>query len=294
MKIKGHERIREFLTRSLEEGRVGHAYLFSGREGMGKRLVALEFALALLEATEDTKTTRIIKGVHPDFREIEPEEKGTISIEKIREAQEWLFLAPMEREKKVLLINEAHTMTREASNAFLKTLEEPPPHSTIILITSQAHRLLPTILSRCQILRFPPLPQETVEEILMEMGMDPSRAREASTLARGSVALALELAEGKDKALYERATALMKGQIPPLSVVEDRKWKKDRGEVLKYLGFLRILLKREMMEGKGSPSLWEKHKLLASLEENLYQYNLNAQLTLEYLELKWRRLDTKG
>jgi len=293
MNIKGHEKIREFLSLSLERERVGHAYLFSGREGIGKRLVALEFILALLEGKGERKE-RIIKGIHPDFLEIGPDpEKNSILIEHIREAQAWLSLAPMEAKRKALLISDAHTMTHEASSAFLKTLEEPPQHSTIILITSQTHRLLPTILSRCQILRFSPLSDEEVMEILVEQGIPRKEAQEIAPLAQGSVTFALDLARGKGRDLYERAKALMKGDLSPLSVVEDGKWKKDRGEVLKYLGFLRILLKREMEKKTPSPSLWEKHKLLARLEENLYQYNLNAQLTLEYLELKWRRLESK-
>ncbi len=292
MNIKGHERIRAYLARSLEGERIAHAYLFSGREGIGKRLVAREFVLALLEAGEKGEAERILKGIHPDFREMRPE-KGTISIDKVREAQEWLSLAPMEGKRKVLLMDQAHTMNRESANAFLKTLEEPPPSSTIILVTSMANQLLPTILSRCQILRFSPLPEEVVKEVLLEMGVDPSRAQEAASMAQGSVGKALELAKGKKEELLERAKKLYEGTLSPLSAVEYRAWKRNREDVIKFLGFLRTMLRQEMEKGDRSPSLWEKHKLLARVEENLYQYNLNPQLTLEYLELKWRRLGKK-
>jgi len=289
MNIKGHKRIREQLTRSLEGGRTGHAYLFSGREGVGKRLVALEFSMALLETKEERDILRVFKGIHPDFREVEPE-RGLISIEKIREAQEWLSLAPMEGKRKVLLVNEAHTMNREAANAFLKSLEEPPPSSTIILITSRASQLLPTILSRCQILRFAPLTDREVKEILVEKGIDPSQAEEIVPMAQGSAGKALELALGKGKELLDYAQELYQGTLSPLSATEYRPWKREKEEVLKLLSFLRTMLKRDMERGEELPSIWERHKLLARVEENLYQYNLNPQLTLEYLELKWRTL----
>ncbi len=290
MNIKGHHRIREQLAQSLERGRTSHAYLFSGREGVGKRLVALEFALAVLEAKDQRDTDRVLKAIHPDFREIEPE-KSLITIEKIRGAQEWLSLAPMEGRRKVLLVNEAHTMNREAANAFLKSLEEPPSSSIIILVTSRANHLLPTILSRCQILRFVPLSHREVKEILIEKGVDPSQAEEIAALAQGSAGKALDLALGKGRELLEYAQGLHQGTLPPLSPLGQRPWKREKEEVLKLLGLLRTLLKRDVERERGSSILWEKHKLLARLEENLYQYNLNPQLTLEYLELKWRTLE---
>jgi len=291
LSIKGHKEAREFLSRILEEGRIGHAYLFTGREGIGKRLVALEFAIKILG---EQKKERVLKGTHPDLYFMEPE-KGLITIDKVREAQEWLSLSPMEGDSKVLLVDDAHTLKEEAANAFLKSLEEPPSSAVIILITPFPHQLLPTILSRCQIVRFSPLKTEEVEEILREKGLDASTARELAILSQGSLLQIQSLKEEDtivkySEALYHGELAISsllrelswKGNIPP--------WKKDKVKVMKVIFLLRAMLKREMEEGNLSPLLWERHKLLAKVEEYLYQYNVNPSFILEYLELKWRSL----
>lgn len=291
LSIKGHQEIREFLGRILGEGRVGHAYLFVGREGIGKRLVALEFAIKILgEASEG----RVLRGTHPDLCLVEPE-GGLITIDRVRGVQEWLSLSPMEGDTKVLLVDDAHALREEAANAFLKSLEEPPSSSIIVLITPFPHQLLSTIVSRCQMVRFGPLKVREVEEILKEEGLDASLARELAVLSQGSVSQAQALKE--EEALVKYAKALYYGELTLSSLLRELSWrsnippwKRDKGRVLRVVSLLRAMLRREMAEGDLSPVLWERHRLLARLEEYLYQYNVNPLFILEYLELRWRSL----
>jgi DNA polymerase-3 subunit delta' len=298
--IKGHRNVRLFLKNILSEDRVGHAYLFSGREGIGKKLVALEFSMNLLGTNlspeeKSGKGQQILKGTHPDVKEIQPERerssaKEAINIETIRNAQEWLSLAPMEGCKKVLIVDKAHTMNDHAANAFLKSLEEPPPSGVIILVTPQPYQMLPTILSRCQVVRFAPLKTREVEEILLTRGLEPLRAKELASLAHGSVSKALELNQKRGLEILKYAESLFSEAFSPMSAVETISWKRDKENVLKVLVLLRIMLRKELVDKGESPLLWKRHKLLAKLEENLYQYQINPQLTLEYLEIKWKSL----
>ncbi len=291
LNIKGHQEVRALLGRILEEERLGHAYLFVGREGIGKRLVALEFAVGILG---EGSGERVLRGIHPDLMVVEPEE-GIISIDTIRDVQEWLSLSPMEGTKKVLLMDDAHAMREEAANAFLKSLEEPPISSLILLVTPRSHQLPSTILSRCQVVRFAPLREREVEEVLLDQGVDEALAKELAPVSQGSVGQALALIEDEGilryaKGLYEgdiRVSSLLKalswkGKVPA--------WKRDREAALRVLTLLRGMLMKDMERGERSPLLWERHRLLARLEESLYQYNLNPQFILEYLELRWRSL----
>lgn len=270
---------------------MGHAYLFVGREGIGKRLVALEFAIKILG---EAARGRVLRGIHPDLCLVEPEE-GLIPIDAVREAQNWLSLSPMEGDTKVLLVDDAHAMKEEGANAFLKSLEEPPPSSIIILITPFPHQLLSTVISRCQMVRFGPLRVQEVEEVLKEGGMDASLAGELAALSQGSVSQALALRE--EEGLVKYAKALYRGELTLSSLLRELSWrsnippwKRDRGRVLRVVSLLRAMLRREMAGGDLSPILWERHRLLARLEEYLYQYNVNPLFILEYLELKWRSL----
>ncbi|RLG09134.1 hypothetical protein DRN73_10385 [Candidatus Pacearchaeota archaeon] len=140
---KSHLKIIEFLKKSVEKGKISHAYLFKGPYNTGKRKVALEFVKIL--GIDSSK-------FHPDLIIID---NPVIEISHIRELIHKLSLSPFKSNFKIAIINNAHTMTKEAANALLKTLEEPPEKSILILITSYPDFLLPTIISRLQIINFP-------------------------------------------------------------------------------------------------------------------------------------------
>ena len=153
-KIIGNEKNKSILEKSIKLKKTSHSYLFLGTEGIGKRLIALEFAkkiLCLEPENENCKCKSCIEfdsGSNPDFLIIEPED-GKIKIEQIRNMQRRVAEKPINSNKKVYIIDNSDQMTTEAQNCLLKTLEEPPEYLTIILICSNEYNMLSTIKSRC-------------------------------------------------------------------------------------------------------------------------------------------------
>ena len=206
-RVLGHDEVVKQLRDSLARGRLSHAHLFVGLEGVGKELLAREFARAVLclkggdEACgECPACLKVEHGNHPDatfVRRIERTEKGEgrtqIVIDQVRERiQEPIALKPFEGRYKVFVVADAERMTEEAQNCLLKTLEEPPPHSLLILVAARTELFLETVLSRCRIVRFRPLAGELVERILVgHEGMEPARARVLARLSGGSPGRAL-------------------------------------------------------------------------------------------------------
>jgi DNA polymerase III subunit delta' len=235
--IIGHDRQIDILKRALANDALAHAYLFSGEAGIGKRLTAYALAAALnCEAPGPgggcgacPACRRVAGGIHPDVRVVMPEsrdeqllstwsskdiEKASdeIKIDQIRRAQESISLRPSEGRKKVLIVDGAETMNEASQNAFLKTLEEPPGDSLIILITSMPQSLLPTIRSRCQALAFQPLPRHTLAEVIREKrGLSEEDAWFIAALSRGSLGRALAMDVQKEKTEREQFLSLRNG-----------------------------------------------------------------------------------
>lgn len=163
--IVGQEKPIQILKNLISSGKVGHAYLFMGREGIGKKLVAISFAKAVnclnlsknYEACNHcSNCLKIEKNIHPDTNIISAL-NSVISIGQIRELKNTIYWQPLESRKKVFIIDDAHRMTADASNSLLKILEEPPPYAILILTTSEPKNLLDTIISRCHLISFQPL-----------------------------------------------------------------------------------------------------------------------------------------
>jgi DNA polymerase-3 subunit delta' len=152
-----HSSLAQQLRRSLQHGRVAHAYLFAGPRDGGKEAMAQTLAKALNCPEKEADSCdrcdscrRIEARVHPDVHWVRPESKSRrISVDQIREFERSIHLRPTEARVKVGIIADADCMGEEASNAFLKTLEEPPGQTVILLLSAEPQRLLPTILSRC-------------------------------------------------------------------------------------------------------------------------------------------------
>lgn len=185
--IIGHEWAVEFLRRSIASNRLAHAYLFGGPEGVGKALLALRLAQALNceRAGVDPclrcrACQRIERGNHPDVRIAgmatqaagakadDAARQKELKIDTVREWQRDMMLKPYEGRRRVFILHDAEKLNEAASNAMLKTLEEPPPYATLILVAHTAGSLLPTIVSRCQLLRLRPLPRAQVAAALRE------------------------------------------------------------------------------------------------------------------------------
>ncbi|HTY80236.1 MAG TPA: DNA polymerase III subunit [Candidatus Bathyarchaeia archaeon] len=206
----------EILTSALETDRVAHAWAFIGPHGVGRRTTAVAFAKALVAPKAGAAAARADRGQHPDVHLLGPtppagNPKGVpaIRVDNIRELERLAALRPVEAPYKVFIVDEAEAMTGAAPQAFLKTLEEPPARTVIILILSQARALPATVLSRCRLVRFRPRAAEGVVALLPS-GAGPERERAlgwlAQAQARGPAAI-LQIGEavGRDREMAEAA-----------------------------------------------------------------------------------------
>jgi DNA polymerase-3 subunit delta' len=212
------------FEQAVRRNRLAHAYLFTGPPGVGKRLFAQELAKALLceKATPERleacdrcpSCMQVEAGTHPDcFAASRPEEAHEFPTALMLELCQRFALKSMHGRGKVGIVDDADDLNEEAANRFLKTLEEPPPRSVLILIGSSRERQLPTIVSRCQVVRFAPLPEALVADILRQQELpDPQLIERLARLSGGSPGQALALA---DPELWEFRRKLLDGLARP-------------------------------------------------------------------------------
>lgn len=236
--VVGHERAVETLRRILRSGIVPHAYLFTGPPGSGKRTLALAYAMALNCLAEPTpgqtwpdvpcglcsSCSRIAHGSHPDIVEINLETQARnngeaaarsktgpakeLRIEVIREMQETVGLTPHSGRWRVLIIGDAERLNEEASNCLLKTLEEPPGHTVLMLLASDESLVLPTVASRCFVVPLQGISRDTIARALRERWhADREQADLLAALADGRLGTAVGLLE-RPEALSRRKAAL--------------------------------------------------------------------------------------
>jgi DNA polymerase-3 subunit delta' len=205
--IIGHERPIAFLKTVLRNGRLGHAYLLHGAEGIGKRQVAIRLAQAILceqnvdeSGTDSCGTCRgclqVVARTHPDFLLVEPDPEQAIpqiKIEQIRELESQVVYRPLIAARKVFVVDDADRLTIGAANALLKTLEEPPTHALFLLVTSRIDALPATIRSRCQRLRFSPPSEDQVRHALRaQLGWSVADAQFVTMLTQSRIGQALK------------------------------------------------------------------------------------------------------
>ncbi|MGV1100400.1 DNA polymerase III subunit delta' [Thiovibrio sp. JS02] len=207
--IIGQDKAKELLRRAVGQRRLSHAFLFKGPSGVGKKTLARIFASYINcrqprqeePCGECPSCRKFNSGNHPDFMLIEPE-GAAIKINQVRELKKALTFPPLEADHRTVLLSEIHTMRREAANSLLKILEEPPAGTILILTGDEASGILPTILSRCQIIPFFPLPrQRLTERLIRETGLGEENAATLASVAEGSLG---------------RARLLLKKELLPL------------------------------------------------------------------------------
>jgi DNA polymerase-3 subunit delta' len=221
--IIGHRRLVALLSRAVARETLPATLLFAGPRGVGKRRVAVGLAETLNCPTpvttpdlprdacgECASCRRIARGVHPDVPVVEPGELGSIKIEQVRDVVDRAGYRPFEGRRRLVIVDEAEAMVPAAQNALLKTLEEPPPASVFVLISSMPDALLPTVLSRCQRLRFGGLsPVEVAEALMRDHDYEEAEARAAALDADGSIGRALSSASADMTEARETARHLL-------------------------------------------------------------------------------------
>ena len=292
--LAGQHKVKTLLGRSLGSGRMPHAYLFRGPDGVGKKLAALLTAARInCTAPDDlggcgtcSSCRKLRSGNHPDVVILAPE-NGSIKIDRVRALCRSLSYPPYESEMRVVIIEDVHTMTTEAANSLLKTLEEPPTNNLLILTAESSRDLLSTIMSRCQTLTFYALPLEECAGViglkLPELGHN--EARLLAQLAGGSPGIALTL---KDKNLVSHYRAVVKvvetafstsedGITPVLEAAAELAALKE--DLPLMLGLLRIWVRDLMTKGPGAEIEIQKRRL-AALDRAQHQLDRNCNRTL--------------
>jgi DNA polymerase III subunit delta' len=266
--IEDHPHARAVLVPALTPtGVPSHAYLFHGPGGAGKRTVARDFAAALLAEGARTPATvgeRVARGTHPDLTWVTPSGASEVLVSDIDEAVvAAVSHTPFESARRVFVIEAAGTMNDQAANRLLKTLEEPPSFAHLILLAEHREDVLPTIASRCQPVRFDPLPSELVRERLRsgEGGsIDAKRATACARLAAGDAGLAERLASEQGIVLREWAEGFVRSALT--GNAHERRWMALL-EVAKQAGV-------EAGEAVGE-RLHEQAELLPSKERRKYE-----------------------
>ncbi len=238
--IIGNEPIKKMLEQVITNNKISHSYMFLGISGIGKRMLAREFAIKVLKVG-DTENI-------PDLLYIEPD-GNSIKIEQIREMQKRVQEKPIQASKKVYIIDEADKMTKEAQNCLLKTLEEPPEFVTIILIGTNENAFLTTIKSRCMILHFNRIKDEQLKKYLQENYNMQNITQNMLEMYQGSIGKAIYL---KDKENIYQELEKISEQINTKDLIEIMKSAeilyKEKDEIYEMLDYINILLLKKAKE----------------------------------------------
>ncbi|MDR3962063.1 MAG: DNA polymerase III subunit delta' C-terminal domain-containing protein [Eggerthellaceae bacterium] len=217
--IFGQPRVREFLRASIASGRVSHAYLFTGPAGSNKTAAAYAFAQAILCKDHGCRTCddcrRIERRKHPDVHFYTPEGAQGYLIEQIREIVSGVSLAPIRATGKVYILDRVDLLGVSAANAFLKTLEESVEGVTFILLGRTREAVLPTIVSRCQVVPFRHIPAREAAGILSQKtGVTPEQARIAIEACNGSITRAMTFAKSAERAEFRARIMEVLSNLP--------------------------------------------------------------------------------
>ncbi|MBM7583378.1 DNA polymerase-3 subunit delta' [Caldicoprobacter guelmensis] len=204
--IIGQSFVIKRLKQIIESQRIGHAYVFVGPEGIGKKTISNIFARGIMCKSQGHRPCDLCRscrqfnsGNHPDVYRVQKGDKSSIGVDQIRGVLDDIHLKPYESDRKVYIIEDAQAMTIQAQNAFLKTLEEPPLFATIILLAENANELLPTILSRCQVFRMQRLTREEVCAVIMRnFDISKEKAMLFAGLSNGIPGKGLKLASSQE------------------------------------------------------------------------------------------------
>jgi DNA polymerase III subunit delta' len=325
--VIGHNQPKKLMQAAISSNRLAHAYLFHGEDRIGKRLLAIRVAQALLcdvvsDPADGCGTCRscvqIESRTHPDFSVIHPDPEQTtpqIKIEQIRDLEQQMIYRPLIGDRKICVIDDADRMTIGAANALLKTLEEPPDHSLFLVVSSRAFALPATIRSRCQTLRFAAPAQTQIEAaLILRRNLPPADARFLAILSEGRIGEALDSdVDAMKSRQHEYSTLLAPSALRSISNLlntAETLFKTDRaGEALAWLQrWLRDILTVAVGDTIDHVLDLDRQETLASLSETVHvdalidllqeidtiqgqsARNLNLQIALENVLIRFRDL----
>ena len=290
--ILGNDNIKELLTNAVKNNKASHSYMFVGTEGIGKKLIAKEFAKMIL-CTDENKYCGKCKSCiefessnNPDFKIIEPD-GNSLKIEQIREFQNKVS-KPIISNRKVYIINDSDKMTTEAQNCLLKTLEEPPEFVTIILIGSNESAFLDTIKSRCMILRFNKISDENIVKFLEENFQTKVNSQSMLEAFQGSIGKAIQLQDKQEE--YEQIENVIinlekRDKIDTLNKAEViYKAKEEKFEILDYINIILLDIAKKS----------SKYAMCINIVEDTkrrLQSNANYDMSIDNMLLKlWEQV----
>lgn len=318
--LLGHEWAVDMLRQHVANGAMRHAYLITGSPGLGRRSLALAFARSLTcsdapapgEYCGECRNCRQMGAMqHPDLTIIQSEtEGGMLKVEQIREFRKSVLLAPYQAPYRIVLLIRFQEANASAANALLKTLEEAPSKVILILTADNTEQLLPTIVSRCEVLRLRPLPIPRVDEFLRQKGADAEKAALLAHLSAGRPGYALRLLEDDSSLEFRRekldefVSMLSASRVTRFDYAETLAKDKDafRETLLLWLSLWRDVMlqtageadavtnidRRSLIEKLAAKlNLSEAKKQLADVENAIgqLQRNVNPRLLAEVLLL---------
>ena len=311
--IIGHEKNIQVLKRSLKNDTLSHSYLFEGEDSIGKKMVALAFAKGILCEKDGEEPCNACSSCikfdnsnHPDFFFIEPE-KDLIKKDEVEKLIKDTLTSPFQSKKKIFLIDESEKMNLTAQNRILKTLEEPPSYVNIILVSSNSNKILPTILSRSQRIKFYPVEGKKIVKILKDKyHKDESQARFVGEFTKGAIGKSISLALD-DKFFLNRNIVIrliediIKGDLTKVfSSAQFFNENKDNIEeildiflywfrdlsIYKEIGHSDLLINKDKLQNLSSQSFMDSSRINGIMEKvretktNISK-NMNYQLSIE-------------